>query len=233
MVRPRAPEFELRKISAMPPFVVPSAVRSRKKRALDVLVATLAAVVSLPFALLIAAAIRLDSPGGVFFWQERIGYEGRKFRMLKFRTMRANVSDERHRQYVVGLVDGQKDEHDGNGVYKLTDDDRVTRVGQFLRKTSLDELPQIWNVLVGDMTIVGPRPPLPYEVDRYEPWQMRRLMLRPGITGLWQVSGRNHLSYRRMCELDIEYLETWTFSRDIKILLRTIPVVLTNSGSAH
>ncbi len=121
---------------------------------------------------------------------------------------------------------------DGDQVYKLVNDERVTRVGRFLRRASLDELPQLFNVLLGEMSLVGPRPPLAYEFDQYEHWQFHRLQVRPGITGLWQVSGRNRLTYRQMCELDLVYIRAWSLWLDLRILLKTIPVVLSNSGGA-
>ncbi|MFW5952022.1 MAG: sugar transferase [Gemmatimonadota bacterium] len=207
-------------------------VTSRSKRALDVIGAALGLVALAPLYALIAAAIRLDSPGPVHFRQERAGLYGRPFLMNKFRTMREGTSEARHREYVSGLVNGDR-EQGHEGVYKLTDDDRVTRVGRLLRRTSLDELPQLINVLRGEMSLVGPRPAIAYEVELYEDWQRARLDSRPGLTGLWQVSGRNRLTYRRMCELDVRYIREWSLKTDLLILLKTVPVVLTNSGAAH
>jgi len=208
-------------------------VTSRAKRLLDVVGAGLGLLVLSPVFLLIAIFIRLDSRGGVFFRQERAGLDGEPFEMFKFRTMQHGTSEHRHREYVQGLVNGKKEASNDIGVYKLTSDDRVTRVGHFLRRSSLDELPQLINVLRGEMSIVGPRPAIGYEVQLYEDWQRKRLGCRPGITGLWQVSGRNRLTYRQMCELDVRYIREWSFVGDLRILLKTIPVVLTNSGGAH
>ena len=206
------------------------------KRAVDVLGSLAAIALLSPAFLVIAAWIKADSPGPVFFRQERIGSGGRRFRVWKFRTMRYGASDAAHRELIHQLIRGEEDDAqpgpEGERVYKLTNDDRVTRVGRFLRRTSLDELPQLFNVLRGEMSLVGPRPPLAYELDIYDRWQFDRLEVRPGMTGLWQVSGRSRLSYRRMCELDVEYVRNWSLWLDLKILLKTIPVVLFNSGKA-
>ena len=208
----------------------PPSVRSGLKRFIDVVGASAMLLVGLP---LIALAIRLDSAGPVLHRQTRCGYRGRTFTCLKFRTMRNGSDEEPHRRYVRGLVTGESDARNGDGVYKLVSDQRVTRFGALLRQTSLDELPQLWNVLAGDMTLVGPRPPLPYEVELYDERQHRRLTVKPGLTGLWQVSGRNQLSYRDMVELDLKYISTWSHALDARILLRTLPVVLFNSGRAQ
>lgn len=208
-------------------------VTSRAKRLVDVLGAAVGMVLLSPLFLLIAIAVRLDSRGPVFFRQERAGLFGRPFMMLKFRTMRAGTTEHRHREYVEGLLNGDEPPADGVGIYKLIADDRVTRVGQLLRRSSLDELPQLLNVLRGEMSLVGPRPAISYEVQLYDDWQRQRLDARPGLTGLWQVSGRNRLTYQRMCELDIQYIKEWSFLGDLRILLKTVPVVLTNSGAAH
>ncbi len=207
------------------------------KRVVDLLGASLLLIVTAPVMLLVAVAIKLDSPGSVLFGQERIGAGGRRFRVLKFRTMYNGVSDAAHRELVTQMLQGE--EHhaaqvgpEGEPVFKLTNDHRVTRVGRWLRRTSLDELPQLFNVLRGEMSLVGPRPPLDYEFDQYEHWQFHRLQVRPGITGLWQVSGRNRLSYRQMCELDLVYIRAWSLWLDLVILFKTIPVVLSNSGRA-
>ena len=158
--------------------------------------------------------------------------DGRPFTMLKLRSMRDGCEQDSHRDYVTGLVNGEK-ESSHDGVYKLVNDRRVTRVGLWLRRTSLDELPQLLNVLRGEMSLVGPRPPLPYEVEQYDDRQMRRLTARPGLTGLWQVSGRNQLSYRSMVELDLEYIDQWSHWLDLTILMRTVPVVLKDTGQAR
>ena len=222
------PERQLDAVVSTPPVVA-----SRAKRALDVLGAALGLLVLSPLLLLIAVAIRLDSRGSILFRQERAGLDGQPFEVLKFRTMTHGTSDHAHRKYVEGLVNGKQESRNGVGVYKLTSDDRVTRVGRLLRSSSLDELPQLINVLRGEMSLVGPRPAISYEVRLYEEWQRERLACRPGLTGLWQVSGRNRLTYRQMCELDIRYIREWSFVGDLRIIMKTIPVVLTNSGGAH
>jgi len=203
------------------------------KRAVDIIGALLGLTIAAPVMLLVAVAVKLDSAGPVIFGQERVGTGGRRFRVLKFRTMRHGAPDTAHRELIRRLqADDQPPSVGERQVYKLTDDERVTRVGRWLRRTSLDELPQLLNVLRGEMSLVGPRPPLPYEFEGYDHWQFDRLQLRPGITGLWQVSGRSRLSYRQMCELDVEYVRRWSLALDVEILLRTIPVVLFNSGRA-
>ncbi len=207
------------------------------KRAFDISTSALGLVAASPLLALIALAVKLDSDGPVFFRQERIGLGGRRFRVWKFRTMADGASDAAHRELVTRMIAGDDDgtahtAGDGSRIYKLVGDDRVTRVGRWLRSVSLDEVPQLINVLVGDMSLVGPRPPLSYEVEQYDHWQYGRLRVRPGITGLWQVSGRNLLTYRQMCELDMRYVRQWSLALDLKIILKTIPVVLFNSGRA-
>jgi exopolysaccharide biosynthesis polyprenyl glycosylphosphotransferase len=207
------------------------------KRAVDLVGAAAGLVIAAPLMAIVAIAVTLDSPGPVFFRQERVGTGGRRFRVLKFRTMVHGASDAAHRELVTRMLAGDdagaaRGQAGGRPVYKLMGDTRVTRLGRLLRRTSLDELPQLFNVLRGDMSLVGPRPPLPYEIEAYAHWQFDRLEVRPGITGLWQVSGRNLLTYRQMCELDVEYVRRWSLWLDCRILLRTLPVVLFNSGRA-
>jgi exopolysaccharide biosynthesis polyprenyl glycosylphosphotransferase len=207
------------------------------KRAIDLVGASVALLLASPVMILAAIAIKLDSPGPVFFRQERIGTGGRRFNVWKFRTMQTGASDAAHRELVTRMLVGEEistahTDASGQQVYKLVNDSRVTRIGKFLRRASIDELPQLFNVLSGEMSLVGPRPPLPYEFEAYDHWQYDRLRVRPGITGLWQVSGRNLLSYRQMCELDVQYVRSWSILLDFRILLRTIPVVLFNSGKA-
>jgi len=199
------------------------------KRSLDLSVAALALTLLAPVWLIIALLIKLDSRGAVFYRQERVGMDGRVFLFLKFRTMRADADDRAHREYQRKLIMGQPDTNLGDErrpVYKLHTDPRVTRVGRVLRRLSLDELPQLLNVLRGDMSIVGPRPPIPYEVEAYELWHRKRLDMKPGLTGLWQVSGRNRLSFDEMVKLDLFYIENWSLLLDLKIILRTLPVML-------
>ncbi len=207
------------------------------KRFVDLVGASLALMIVSPVMLLVAAVVKLDSKGPVFFRQDRIGAAGRRFRVWKFRTMRDGASSEAHRALVLQMQNGDEQttartNSQGDQVFKLVGDVRVTRVGRLLRRTSLDELPQLFNVLRGEMSLVGPRPPLDYEFEAYDHWQFDRLQVRPGITGLWQVSGRNLLSYRRMCELDVQYVRNWSLWLDVRIMLKTIPVVLFNSGRA-
>lgn len=195
----------------------------RRKRALDVVVATLALV---PIALItpfIAIAIKLDSPGSVFFRQRRIGRDGREFDILKFRTMGVDA-EARRAELEAG--------NEGAGpLFKMKNDPRVTRVGGFLRRFSLDELPQFWNVLTGEMSVVGPRPPLPSEVADYERDVLRRLYVQPGITGLWQVSGRSDLTWDQSVRLDLHYVENWSIATDLKIILRTAAVMVAPKGA--
>jgi exopolysaccharide biosynthesis polyprenyl glycosylphosphotransferase len=207
------------------------------KQAVDLVGATVGLVVAAPLMAVVALAVKLDSPGPVFFRQERVGTGGRRFGVFKFRTMVNGASDAAHRELVSRMLAGDEKEtaRAGKGstrVYKLLGDERVTRVGRLLRRTSVDELPQLFNVLRGEMSLVGPRPPIPYEIEAYAHWQYDRLEVRPGITGLWQVSGRNLLTYGQMCELDVEYVRNWSLWLDLMILLKTIPVVLFNSGRA-
>lgn len=199
------------------------------KRGMDILVAACALAVLAPFWLLIAALIKLDSPGGIFYKQERVGMDGRIFLFLKFRTMQTDSDDAEHRNYQRDYIAGRAETNLGDEtrpVYKLRADPRVTRVGRVLRRLSLDELPQLLNVLRGDMSVVGPRPPITYEVEAYELWHRKRLDMKPGLTGLWQVSGRNRLSFEEMVRLDLFYIENWSLLLDLKIILRTLPVML-------
>jgi exopolysaccharide biosynthesis polyprenyl glycosylphosphotransferase len=206
------------------------------KRVVDVIGAIVGLLVAAPVMICIAIVIRLDSGGTALFGQERIGIGGRRFRVLKFRTMYDGVPDTAHRELVTKMLRGEEASavqigKDGTPAFKLTNDARITRVGRWLRRRSLDELPQLSNVLRGEMSLVGPRPPLAYEFEQYEHWQFHRLQMRPGMTGVWQVSGRNRLSYRQMCELDLAYVRDWSLWLDIKILLKTIPVVLKSSSA--
>lgn len=193
------------------------------KRAIDVVLATVGGVLALPLMAILACAIRLDSSGPAVFRQLRVGKGGRQFWCYKFRSMHEGAEDERDRLEALNERDG--------AAFKIKDDPRRTRVGRWLRRSSMDELPQIYNVLRGDMSLVGPRPPLPEEVTQYEAWQLCRLEVAPGITGLWQVSGRSNLTFDDQCLLDIYYIENWSPYLDIKILLRTVPVVFTGDGA--
>lgn len=194
------------------------------KRATDVMLSLIALVIVAPVMAVAAVAIMLESRGGWLFVQTRVGKSGRPFRMYKLRTMYCDNDDSGHRAYVAALIRGESDAFDGK--YKLTDDPRLTRVGRVLRKLSLDELPQFLNVLKGDMSIVGPRPPIPTEVELYDGFAWARMELTPGLTGLWQVSGRSRLTFAEMVELDVRYGQQWTPLLDLRIILRTPKVML-------
>jgi lipopolysaccharide/colanic/teichoic acid biosynthesis glycosyltransferase len=208
-------------------------VQSRAKRAADLLIASLLLVVSLPIWCAIAVGLKVTTRGPILFRQRRIGLHGGEFTVLKFRTMHHGASEDVHKQFIAAMISDRQPAAAAGGIHKLQDDSRVTAVGRWLRRTSLDELPQLLNVLRGEMSIVGPRPPMAYEVTKYEPWQWGRLAARPGITGLWQVSGRNRLTYRQMCELDVRYIEEWSLLTDAKIVLRTPWVMFVDRGGAE
>ena len=196
------------------------------KRAMDIAGSALLLVLLAPLLVIIALAVKVSSKGPVLFRQHRVGQYGRRFTFLKFRSMRADNDPSVHREYVTKLIAGQAERMpsrvDGQGVYKLAGDKRITPVGRFLRKTSLDELPQFLNVLKGDMSLVGPRPPIPYELAAYQTWHRRRVLaVKPGITGLWQVTGRSCVKFDDMVRLDLRYATSWSPWLDIKILLRT------------
>jgi lipopolysaccharide/colanic/teichoic acid biosynthesis glycosyltransferase len=225
--------------SGAPAATAPEAVAIQREslacRILDIVVSGILLVVLAPLLGIIAAIIRLDSGGPVIFRQRRIGLEQTPFTVNKFRTMYAGVGHDNHRAFVQGLIAGQvpgDGEHEQPKFFKIARDPRVTRAGHFLRKSSLDELPQLWNVLRGEMSLVGPRPPISYEVDHYPPHWFGRFAVKPGVTGLWQVSGRSELTLEQMIELDLEYARTRSFWVNVKILLRTIPVVLNGRGAA-
>jgi lipopolysaccharide/colanic/teichoic acid biosynthesis glycosyltransferase len=206
------------------------------KRMMDMVGSAAGLLVATPLFVAIAVAIKATSKGPVFFRQLRIGQYGTAFVFLKFRSMYENNDSSTHKEYVHQLIAGKAERNpsDGNGegVFKLTKDARITRVGAFLRKTSLDELPQLINVLKGEMSLVGPRPPVPYEVQAYNVWHRRRLLeAKPGITGLWQVSGRCRVSFDDMVRLDLQYARAWSLWMDIKILLRTPAAVWSGEGA--
>jgi exopolysaccharide biosynthesis polyprenyl glycosylphosphotransferase len=197
------------------------------KRAFDIAAASAVLLCAGPLMLLASAALWLTQGRPLLFRQVRVGRYGRPFELLKFRTMTVAAADLIHRQYVeqwiaAGAPAGAR--------FKLSDDPRVTVLGRWLRRFSLDELPQLINVLRGEMSLIGPRPALPYELELYQSWHRRRLDAPPGITGLWQVSGRNHLSFEQMVRLDIEYIDNWSLAKDLRILLRTVPAMLSGGG---
>ncbi len=193
------------------------------KRALDILVAVVGLLVSAPFVLLAIVAIKLESPGPVFFRQTRIGEKGRLFSLVKLRSMCRDAESQLETLRPLNEADGP--------LFKMRADPRVTRVGKILRRISLDEVPQFFNILRGEMSMVGPRPAPPDEVAQYQPWHRQRLEVPQGLTGLWQVSGRSDLTFDEMCLLDIYYIENWSLGLDLMILLRTIPHVLFGSGA--
>ncbi|MEO6192623.1 MAG: sugar transferase [Thermoanaerobaculia bacterium] len=195
------------------------------KRVLDVALASFLLLIGMPIAGMIALTIKLTSGGGsVLFRQTRCGLNGRSFTLYKFRTMVEGAEERRRDLMHLNEMDGP--------VFKLRSDPRVTRLGRLLRRFSLDELPQLWNVLRGDMSLVGPRPPIPEEVAQYKRWQRRRLAMKPGLTCLWQISGRNDLDFDRWMQLDLEYIDSWSPLLDLKILLKTVPVVLSGRGAS-
>jgi exopolysaccharide biosynthesis polyprenyl glycosylphosphotransferase len=202
------------------------------KRAFDILFTLAVAALGLPFYLLIAVLIKLTSEGPVLFVQDRVGQDGRVFKFYKFRTMLVDNSDHQHRTFAEDFIKGRlmNAEEGDRRVFKLQNDPRVTSIGRFLRKTSLDELPQFINVLRGDMTLVGPRPPLSYELAHYKEWHRGRLAVKPGLTGLWQVSGRSTVPFDEMVMLDLYYIENWSLALDMKIIARTVPVMLFGLG---
>ena len=202
-------------------------------RALDLIAAAALLAALLPLLACVALAIRIDSRGRVIFRQRRVGQGGRPFTVNKFRTMRSDVDHEKHRTFVLGLITSDARDADSDApFFKMSADDRITRVGRFLRKSSLDELPQLWNVLVGEMSLVGPRPAIPYEVEHYPAHWFGRLAVKPGMTGLWQVSGRSKLTLEEMIRLDVEYARNRSLWLNVKILFRTIPAVLFARGAA-
>ena len=207
------------------------------KRGFDLLTASVLIALTAPIVLLASALIRLTDGAPVLFRQTRVGLHGRPFELLKLRTMYSDTSDEQHRDYVRRWISDQAANTTDAGstseeqaVYKLQGDRRITPVGRILRRFSIDELPQLINVWRGEMSLIGPRPALPYEMELYQEWHRRRLDVAPGITGLWQVSGRNRLSFSDMVRLDVQYLEDWSLLGDLKILMRTVPTLLLGSG---
>ncbi|HST55121.1 MAG TPA: sugar transferase [Solirubrobacteraceae bacterium] len=226
----QAPVLELAERSDAQPLVAQRSA-SFARRALDIFVAGGVLLVLSPVIAAVALIIRLDSGGPVVFRQQRLGRGMRPFTVFKFRTMRHNADATPHREYVESLI-GQAEGSERGRLYKLSVDDRVTSVGRYLRSWSLDELPQLVNVLRGDMSLVGPRPVVPYEVDHYPESYLQRFAVKPGLTGLWQVSGRNERTYDEMVRFDIEYAERASLLLDLQILIKTLPVVLGRQGVA-
>jgi len=210
----------------------PSAWQRGLKRAFDLVGAAAGSLVLLPIFLVVAVVIKLTSAGPILFRQKRIGREGKEFTFYKFRSM-VSGDDTKHREYSEAFVRNGAEagvDDSGRKIYKITDDPRVTPFGRFLRRTSLDEFPQIINVLKGEMSLVGPRPCLPYEWELYEDWHKARLSATPGLTGLWQVTGRSNVTFHDMVILDLYYLYNWSFLWDLKLILQTIPVIILGKG---
>lgn len=208
------------------------------KRFIDVVGSVIALIIFSPFFIIIPLCIRFTSRGPIFFRQERVGHLGRRFTFLKFRTMYVNNDSSIHQEYIKKFIleqssyDTKNEDRGKKSVYKIKDDPRVTPIGRFLRKSSLDELPQFINVLKGEMSLIGPRPPLPYEVKIYDIWHKRRIIeVKPGITGLWQVNGRSSTTFDEMVRLDIRYIKEWSLWLDIKILFQTPRAVLIGKGA--
>ena len=204
------------------------------KRTLDIVGSLVLLITLSPVMLIIAALVKATSRGPVLFKQTRIGQRGQPFPMLKFRSMRPNAGSAIHQDYVTWFINSSGKQPAGNdsGVFKITNDPRITPIGRILRNTSLDELPQFLNVLMGQMSLVGPRPPLPYEVEQYKPWHCRRVLeAKPGITGLWQVTGRSRTTFDEMVRLDLRYARSYSLWMDIKILLATPKAVISGKGA--
>jgi lipopolysaccharide/colanic/teichoic acid biosynthesis glycosyltransferase len=214
------------------PATRPGLAQSVARRTLDIAIAAVVLLLMAPVIAVVALTFRLSSPGPVFFRQRRLGRGMRPFTVLKFRTMRADADSALHRDYVRSLIGTDAPENPPDNLYKLVVDPRVTRVGRVLRSWSLDEVPQLWNVLRGDMSLVGPRPVIEYEVEQYPDWYLRRFAVKPGMTGLWQVSGRNERTYEEMVRFDVEYAERRSLWLDLRILARTAIVVMRRQGVA-
>lgn len=201
------------------------------RRGIDLLVGTAMLVLLAPLLAALSVAIRLDSRGPALFRQRRVGRDGGEFTLFKFRSMRVDADPRGHREYVTALIQGKNLNGGRENLYKLAVDDRITPVGRWIRRWSLDELPQLLNVVGGDMSLVGPRPAIPYEVAEYPSWYMERFAVKPGLTGLWQVSGRSERTYEEMVRLDIEYTQARTLLGDVWILARTPWVVIGRKGA--
>jgi exopolysaccharide biosynthesis polyprenyl glycosylphosphotransferase len=216
--------FEIQDLAGQPCIdFTPAARVSWLKRAMDVALASLVLLALAPGLVAIAILIKLDSPGPVIYRQQRVGKHGSRFAMYKFRSMRQDADK---------LLEALRAQNEATGpLFKIRQDPRITRVGRILRRLSLDELPQLFNVVKGEMSLVGPRPPLPAEVEKYEDWQLGRLRALPGITGLWQVSGRSEVPFHDMVRLDLHYIRNWSLGLDFEILVRTLPAVLLQRGA--
>ncbi len=230
-VRPDAFPFELKDLTGST-----SRFKLAIKRAIDIAGAIVGIVLFMPVMLITALTIKTTSPGPVIFRQTRLGKHGAPFTFYKFRSMHVNIDDQIHREYIKNFIKGDHEKaNQGDAeqpLYKIKSDPRISTVGRFIRKTSIDELPQFFNVLKGDMSLVGPRPPIPYEVEKYQPWHLRRILdMKPGITGLWQVEGRSKTEWNDSVRLDIRYLQNWSLLFDLQILFRTVKEVLRCRGA--
>lgn len=207
----------------------------KSKRALDLFAACIGLMIAAPVAAIVALLIKISSPGPVFFKQSRVGKDGKEFVFYKFRSMRVGADDSSHREYIKLFIEGRDEElkklQGGAKLYKMTCDERVTFIGKFLRRTSLDELPQLINVLRGEMSMVGPRPHLSYEVELYKDWHKRRLHGLPGITGWWQIHGRSRVPFDEAVRMDIWYLERQSLVLDLRIMLRTVTKAIVGRGA--
>jgi lipopolysaccharide/colanic/teichoic acid biosynthesis glycosyltransferase len=206
------------------------------KRSVDIFGSIFALILFSPLMLVTAILIKLDSPGPIIFKQKRLGKKGAAFTFFKFRSMQAGNNAQVHKDFVLKLINGNHNEINNgdaeNPLYKIKEDPRITKVGKFIRKTSIDELPQLYNVLIGDMSMVGPRPPLAYEAEKYKSWHLNRILeMKPGITGLWQVDGRSRTDFNESVRLDLKYLQTWSLYLDMKILIKTVKEVLQCRGA--
>ncbi|MFH1374055.1 MAG: sugar transferase [bacterium] len=219
---------QLSGVNGSPALIYHAAPSGRRaeivKNIIDKIGALVGIILSAPLMLLTAVAIKLDSRGPVFFRQERCGVNGKRFMLYKFRTMYNKADKRKHLLKDLNMMSGP--------VFKAKDDPRVTRIGRILRQCSIDEVPQFFNVLRGDMSLVGPRPPIPSEVEKYQPWQRRRLSVKPGVTCLWQINGRNNIDFERWMELDLEYIDNWSLWLDARILARTLPAVIKGTGAS-
>jgi exopolysaccharide biosynthesis polyprenyl glycosylphosphotransferase len=200
------------------------------KKGIDILGALTGIILFSPIMLIVALAVKISSPGPIIFEQTRLGLKGRRFPFYKYRSMYVNMDDRIHRDYVSNLIEGQLEKinqgEKENPFFKIKDDPRITQVGKIIRKLSIDELPQFFNVLKGEMSLVGPRPPIPYEIEKYKPWHLRRILeKKPGITGLWQVSGSSRTTFDEMVRLDLRYVQNWSVWLDLKILFKTVKEV--------
>jgi lipopolysaccharide/colanic/teichoic acid biosynthesis glycosyltransferase len=211
--------------------------RATLRRLFDIAFAAALILLFSPILIGVALAVRLDSHGPAFFRQRRVGFNQREFTLFKFRSMRLDADPRGHQEYVTALINGNDEDADSlpdggrKDLYKLAVDNRITPVGRWIRKWSIDELPQLFNVVLGDMTLVGPRPAIPYEVAEYPSWYLQRFSVKPGLTGYWQVSGRSERTYEEMVRLDIEYAERRSLALDLSILIKTPWIVLSRKGA--